>query len=224
MEREISMSREKLRIAIDGPSGAGKSTIAKKVAEDLSIDYIDTGAMYRAIAYKILENHIGLEQKEELEALLSHTEVDLQRTKVLLDGKDISDQIRTPQISKMASDCSALPQVREKLVSLQRKMAQEKSVIMDGRDIGTNVLVDAEFKFFLTATVEERARRRYKELMEKGQEVSLEQVEEDIRKRDHNDSTRKLNPLRKAEDAIEIDSTLMSIDEVAEKILSIVRR
>lgn len=210
----------KFRVAIDGPSGAGKSTIAKKVARALSIDYIDTGAMYRAVGYKTQQKGIDPADRQAMSTMLSETDIDFVKGDVILDGVVVNDLIRTPEISSMASKVSALPEVREKLVALQRKMGQAKSVIMDGRDIGTNVLTDAEYKFFLTASVEERAKRRFLELAEKGQPVELCRVAEDIRKRDHDDSTRELNPLRKAEDAIELDSTAMSIEEVTQTILS----
>jgi len=215
--------KNKIRIAIDGPSGAGKSTIAKRVAKLLSIDYIDTGAMYRAIGYKILQNGIALDDREAVIRLLARTEIDFTAGNIILDGEVVNDKIRTPEVSKMASDCSALPEVREKLVALQKKMGQEKSVVMDGRDIGTNVLTDAEFKFFMTASSAERAHRRWLELREKGENADLAQVEADIIQRDHNDSTRKLNPLKKAEDAIELDTTGMSIEEVTQKILEVVK-
>jgi len=213
----------KIRIAIDGPSGAGKSTIAKRVAKLMGIDYIDTGAMYRAIGYKILQQKIGLEDKETLKQLLVQTEIDFTAGNIVLDGEIVNDKIRTPEISKMASDASALQEVREKLVALQRKMGQVKSVVMDGRDIGTNVLMDAEYKFFMTASSAERAQRRWLELKEKGETADLAQVEADIIQRDHNDSTRKLNPLRKAEDAIELDTTGMTIEEVTQKILEVIK-
>ena len=162
------------QIAIDGPSGAGKSTIAKALASILKIDYIDTGAMYRAIGYKIVKEGVDMYDEAALNAMLSTTDVDLSEGKVLLDGEDVSGKIRTPEMSKMASDCSALGAVRTKLVELQRGMAKAKSVIMDGRDIGTNVLTDAKYKIYLTATVEERAGRRNKELIEKGETVTFE--------------------------------------------------
>ena len=216
------MEQNIYQIAIDGPSGAGKSTIAKALAATLKIDYIDTGAMYRAIGYKIVREGVDMYDEAALEAMLKTTDVDLSEGKVLLDGEDVSGKIRTPEMSKMASDCSALGAVRVKLVELQRGMAKSKSVIMDGRDIGTNVLTDAKYKIYLTATVEERATRRYKELTEKGENVTFEDVLEDMKKRDHNDSTRALNPLRKADDAIEIDSTEMKFLEVVDKILGIV--
>lgn len=212
---------KKIRIALDGPSGAGKSTIAKKIAHDLDIDYIDTGAMYRAIGYKLkVLNNVNLEDAAELQAVLDSTEIDFHKGNTLLDGNVINDEIRTPEATKMASLCSAIPAVREKLVVLQRKMGQEKSVVMDGRDIGTNVLKDAEYKFFMTASAEERAERRYKEMLEKGMETTYDEVLNDIIQRDHNDTTRELNPLRKAEDALEVDTTGMSIEEVVESIVS----
>jgi len=208
------------QVAIDGPSGAGKSTIAKKVAAALKIDYIDTGAMYRAVAYKMLQTGVGLEDSSCLTEMLAETDIDFVKGDILLDGEAVNDKIRTPDVSKMASDSSAIPVVREKLVALQRNMGSVKSVIMDGRDIGTNVFTDAKYKFFLTASVRERARRRWLELAEKGQTITQEKVEADIAERDHNDSTRALNPLRKADDAIEIDTTAMSIEEVVKTILA----
>lgn len=216
------MEQNIYQIAIDGPSGAGKSTIAKALASILKIDYIDTGAMYRAIGYKIVKEGVNMYDEAALASMLKTTDVDLSEGKVFLDGEDVSGKIRTPEMSKMASDCSALGAVRVKLVELQRGMAKAKSVIMDGRDIGTNVLTDAKYKIYLTATVEERAGRRYKELMEKGEDVTFEQVLEDMKQRDHNDSTRALNPLRKADDAVEIDSTNMKFQEVVDRILEIV--
>jgi len=209
-----------VRIAIDGPSGAGKSTIAKELAQILNIDYIDTGAMYRAVGYKMIQKGITCSNRDELKKMLQETDIDFSNGNTLLDGVNVNDKIRTPEISKMASDCSALAEVREKLVELQRKMGQTKSVIMDGRDIGTNVLTNAEYKFFMTATAEERAKRRFLELKEKGQEVVLEDILKDIEARDYNDSHRELNPLRKADDAIEIDTTGMGIGQVTIAILS----
>lgn len=216
--------KEIYRIAIDGPSGAGKSTIAKLVAAKLGIDYIDTGAMYRAVGYKMKNNGISAEQVEKLERMLDDTDIDFVNGDIILDGIVVNNEIRTSEISRMASICSAVQQVREKLVDIQRDMGTRKSVIMDGRDIGTNVMKDAEYKFFLTASDEERAGRRHKELVEKGENISFDEVLEDIRKRDHNDMTRKLNPLAKADDAVEIDSTGLSIEEVTDRILDEVRK
>lgn len=212
------------RVAIDGPSGAGKSTIAKAVAKALGIDYIDTGAMYRAIGYKMSSTGVDPQDLEAVSAMLEDTEIDFQAGDIYLDGEIVNDKIRTPEMSMMASVCSQIPAVRQKLVQLQRAMGTRKSVIMDGRDIGTNVLTDAEYKIYLTASAEERARRRFLELQEKGEEQSFESVLEDIRQRDHNDMTRELNPLRKADDAIELDTTGLDIDQVVQKVLEIVGR
>ena len=206
-------------IAIDGPGGAGKSTIAKLVAKKLNIDYIDTGAMYRAIAFKTVKNNVEVSDDDGIKAMLEDTDIDFRAGSIYLDGICVDKEIRTPEISQMASKVSALAPVREKLVDIQRKMGHEKSVIMDGRDIGTNVLTDADHKFFMTASAEERAQRRYKELIEKGEDVSFEQVLSDINQRDKNDMERELNPLRKADDAIELDTTGLSIEEVVDMIL-----
>lgn len=211
------------QVAIDGPSGAGKSTIAKAVAKELGIDYIDTGAMYRAIGYKVKIRGIDPADEDAVREMLTGTQIDLQQGEVYLDGENVSAQIRTPEMSMMASVCSQIPAVREKLVQLQREMGTRKSVIMDGRDIGTNVLKNARFKIYLTASAEERARRRFLELQEKGENQSYEDVLEDIKQRDHNDMTRELNPLRKAEDAVEVDTTGLDIDQVVQKVLEIVR-
>lgn len=207
-----------IRIAVDGPSGAGKSTIAKAVAKKLHIDYIDTGAMYRAIGYKMLKEGVAVDDLDGIRKLLDTTEIDFSQGNTILDGKVINDLIRTPEISKQASSCSAVGIVREKLVDLQKKMGQAKSVVMDGRDIGTVVFPDAEYKFFITASVEERARRRYEELLAKGQKVAYDQVLTDITARDHNDTTREITPLRKADDAIEVNTTNMTIEEVIDYI------
>ena len=211
------------QVAIDGPSGAGKSTIAKAVAKELGIDYIDTGAMYRAIGYKVKIRDIDPADEDAIREMLAGTQIDLQQGEVYLDGDNVSAQIRTPEMSMMASVCSQIPAVREKLVQLQREMGTRKSVIMDGRDIGTNVLKDARFKIYLTASAEERARRRFLELQEKGETQSFEDVLEDIKQRDHNDMTRELNPLRKADDAVEVDTTGLDIEQVVQKVLEIVR-
>jgi cytidylate kinase len=213
-----------IRIAIDGPGGAGKSTIAKAVARELGIDYIDTGAMYRAVGYKMKEKGIPAGSTDKVAAMLDDTDIDFSGGDTLLDGRSVSAEIRKPEISAAASECAAIPAVREKLVEIQRKMGRTKSVVMDGRDIGTNVLTDAEYKFYMTASAEERAQRRYDELIAKGEKVDLEKVLADIKTRDHNDMTRKLNPLRKADDAIELDTTGMSIEEVTKALLSKVDR
>ena len=205
---------EIIRIAIDGPSGAGKSTMAKLLAKELQIDYIDTGAMYRALALKLFRTGTDYNDAEALAALLADTDVDYAAGKVYLDGEDVSGLIRTGEVSEMASASSAIPAVREKLVSLQQGMAKRKSLVMDGRDIGTVVIPDADVKFYLTASARERALRRCKEYEEKGMTVDLEKVEEDMRIRDYRDSHREIGPLKKADDAVEIDSTGMTIGEV----------
>ena len=210
------------QIAIDGPSGAGKSTIAKRVAAELAIDYIDTGAMYRAVGLKMLRLGIPMEENETLFEMLANTDVDFSEGRVYLDGEDVSDLIRTQEVSKAASDCSAFATVRRKLVELQQAMGKRKSVIMDGRDIGTVVLRDAEYKFYLTATAEERAMRRFKELQAKGSTDTYEKVLEDVNKRDYNDMHRDVDPLRQAEDAVLIDSTNMSIEEVVDFVIEAV--
>ena len=212
------------QIAIDGPSGAGKSTIAKRVASELSIDYIDTGAMYRAVGLKMLRNNIPMVEDETLFEMLKEIDVDFSDGKVYLDGEDVSGLIRTQEVSKAASDCSAFASVRRKLVELQQAMGKRKSVIMDGRDIGTVVLKDAEHKYYLTATAEERAMRRYKELKEKGSEDTYEKVLQDVNQRDWNDMHREVDPLRQAEDAVLIDSTHMTIDQVVDFIISDIKK
>lgn len=216
------MSDRIYRIAVDGPSGAGKSTIAKEVAGKLDIEYIDTGAMYRAMGYKVASCGVSPDDVKAIEDLVNDTDIDLVDGRILLDGIDVSDKIRTPEMSMLASKCSAIPAVREKLVEIQQQMGKRKSVIMDGRDIGTNVLKDAEYKIYLTASAEERAQRRFRELQGKGEAQSYEEVLEDIIQRDHNDMTRELNPLRKADDAIEIDSTGMNVEQVVEEVLKVV--
>ena len=213
------MEINKIRIAIDGPAGAGKSTIAKRLASDLGIDYIDTGAMYRAIALKLVRQGVDYKDGEALEKMLMDTDVDFQDGHVLLDGEVVDLAIRTPEVSKMASDCSTILAVRQKLVALQQDMGEKKSLVMDGRDIGTNVLKDAEYKFYLTASAKVRAERRAKEMLEKGEEADLAKVEADILARDHQDSTREHNPLKKAEDAMEIDSSDIGIEEVVGMIM-----
>ena len=207
------------KVAIDGPSGAGKSTIAKAVAKNLGIDYVDTGAMYRAVGYNASSRGVSPQDREAVKLLMEDSDIDFADGEIILDGEIINDKIRTPEISKAASLYSAIPEVREKLVEIQRKMGMRKSVIMDGRDIGTNVFRDAEYKIFLTASAKEPAERRFEELTAKGQKVDFDEVLRDIEKRDHDDMTRALNPLRKAEDAVEIDTTGLSIDEVIERVL-----
>lgn len=208
-----------IRIAIDGPAGAGKSTMAQILAERLNIDYIDTGAMYRALAVKILNSGIDYQDKEALNKLLAETDVDYYGGKVYLDGKDVSGIIRTPEVSDMASKSSALPEVREKLGDIQIAIGKKRSLIMDGRDIGTHIITDAEFKFFLTASVAIRAKRRALELQEKGIEFDINSIEKDIADRDYRDSHRDCWPLKKADDAIEIDTSDLNIEQVVDKMV-----
>ena len=213
-----------IRIAIDGPGGAGKSTIAKLVGDKLGLEYIDTGAMYRAVGLKLNREGIKTDDLISISNILEETSIDFANGKVILDGDDVSDIIRTQEISKLASIYSQIPEVRSKLVDIQRKIAAGKSVIMDGRDIGTNVLTDAELKVFLTADSMVRARRRYEELRSKGVNANLDDIHEEIKDRDYQDMNRKLNPLVQAEDAIRLDTSDMTIDEVVNTIVAMAAR
>lgn len=208
-----------IRIAIDGPGGAGKSTIAKMVAEKMNMEYIDTGAMYRAIGWMFSKNNVNTKDSAEVQAVLDRTVIDFDNGKIFLNGEDISGEIRTPEISKAASVCSKLPEVRSKLVALQREIAEGKSVVMDGRDIGTNVLPNAEVKIFLTADPMVRAKRRYDQLLESGKEADLNSIFEDIKDRDYQDTHRELNPLQQAEDAVLLDTSDMTINQVLDEIM-----
>lgn len=208
-----------IRIAIDGPGGAGKSTIAKMVAEKMNMEYIDTGAMYRAIGWMFSKNNVNTEDSAEVQDVLNRTAIDFDNGKIFLNGEDISGEIRTPEISKTASVCSKLPEVRSKLVALQREIAEGKSVVMDGRDIGTNVLPNAEVKIFLTADPMVRAKRRYDQLLESGKEADLNSIFEDIKERDYQDTHRELNPLQQAEDAVLLDTSDMTINQVLDEIM-----
>lgn len=213
-----------LRIAIDGPGGAGKSTIAKLVGDKLGLEYIDTGAMYRAVGLKLNRKGIKPDDLISISNVLEETTIDFVNGKIILDGDDVSDIIRTQEISKFASIYSQIPEVRSKLVDIQRRIAAGKSVIMDGRDIGTNVLTDAELKVFLTADSMVRARRRYEELRSKGVNANLDDIHEEIKDRDYQDMNRKLNPLAQAEDAIRLDTSDMTIDEVVNTIVAMAAR
>lgn len=216
-----------MNIAIDGPSGAGKSTIAKIIAKELGIAYLDTGAMYRALGLKAYLNGILPNDECAVSKLLSCTGIDVQPgaggSVVFLDGQNVSDEIRKHHVSKMASDISALKCVREYMVNLQRKIAASRDSVLDGRDIGTVVLPNAEYKFYLTASVEERAHRRFLELSQKGEQCDEAKIKADIEARDYNDMHRQHSPLKKADDAIEIDSTAYSIEEVKDVMLRIIR-
>lgn len=206
-------------IAIDGPAGAGKSTIAKRIAKVKNILYIDTGAMYRAITLKLLENKIDPDDKEKVELVLEDTKIQFLNGNIYLDEVNVNEEIRSPKINENVSKVAALPSVRNTLVKLQRKIAENNDVIMDGRDIGTRVLPYAKFKFFLTASIEERAKRRYIELREKGYDKSYEDVVSEIVKRDKMDTERELDPLKMADDAILVDTTGKNIDEVIKMII-----
>ncbi|WP_117152436.1 (d)CMP kinase [Paraliobacillus quinghaiensis] len=219
---------KKIAIAIDGPAAAGKSTVAKKVAKELDYTYIDTGAMYRAITYKALKLKVDLENPEQLHQLIKKTTLNLEQEqngqKVILDNADVTEIIRNQQVTNSVSDVAKHALVREEMVKRQQEMAQERGVVMDGRDIGTHVIPDAEVKIFLIASVEERAIRRNKENIQKGYPSRLEQLKEEISKRDKLDSEREVSPLIKAHDAIEIDTTAMSIEGVKNEILVIVEK
>ena len=212
-----------LVVALDGPAGAGKSTVAQLAAKKLGYTYIDTGAMYRAVAWKTLQQKKEVTDELILE-VVKDIDVDLQykdgKTTVAVAGTDVTGEIRTPEVSAIVSQVAALGPVREKMVDLQRKMGERGSVLMDGRDIATNVLPNADVKIFLTASIEERARRRHKELTEKGYTIDMEQMKADIAARDKADSEREISPLVQAEDATLLDTTGLSIDEVVERILS----
>ena len=210
-------------VAIDGPAGAGKSTVAQLAAKKLGYTYIDTGAMYRAVAWKVLQQQEVTD--EQILEVIRDIDVDLHyakgKTTVTVDGEDVSAAIRTPEVSAVVSRVAALGPVRTKMVDLQRKMAKRGAVLMDGRDIATNVLPHADVKIFLTASIEERARRRWKEMKEKGYDIALETLKKDIAARDKADSEREISPLVQADDAVLLDTTGLSIDEVVARILNL---
>ncbi len=216
-----------MNIAIDGPAGAGKSTIARKVAQKLSFIYVDTGAMYRAMALYLHRRGISPEDREAIAKTCMEPEISIEYQEgeqvVVLNGENVNSLLRTQEVSDMASRSSAVPEVRERLMELQRKLALEQNVVMDGRDIGTVVLPDAQVKIYLTASVGVRARRRYLELKEKGGDPDFATIEEEIAARDHRDMTREVAPLRQADDAVLVDSSDMSIEEVVSHIMTIIR-
>lgn len=215
-----------ISIAIDGPAGAGKSTLSRAVAEKLGFIYVDTGALYRTVGLKFMNLGFDTELNCDIDAVLSTTDINIKfvngEQRVMLDGNDVSDKIRTPQASMMASAVSAKPAVRAFLLDMQRKLAKEHDVIMDGRDIGTVVLPNASLKIFLTASVETRATRRYRELIEKGMDVSYDDIYKDIEKRDYNDSHREIAPLKPAPDSVIADTTGCEFNESMQILLNII--
>jgi len=214
---------EKIIVAIDGPAGAGKSTIAKKVAEKLNFLYIDTGAIYRALTLKVKQNKLNLEDQKQIIELAKNTQIKLQhdnkRLRVILDGKDVSETIRTPFVTDGVSLVAKIKEVREEMTKLQRDISKSDSCVLEGRDIGTVVFPNAQFKFFLDADFKERTKRRFKELKDNNQDVDVASVEKDMANRDKIDSTREVAPLKQAPDAIFIDTTNLSIDQVVEEVL-----
>ncbi|MFY4775961.1 (d)CMP kinase [Metabacillus sp. RGM 3146] len=217
--------KKKLSIAIDGPAAAGKSTVAKIIAEDMSYIYIDTGAMYRSLTYKAIHEGIDLESEEKLVQLLSRLNIKLVPgavQSVYINEENVTEAIRTSAVSNQVSIVSMHSLIRQEMVKRQREMAADGGVVMDGRDIGTHVLPDADIKIFLLASVEERSKRRHEENLSKGYESNIEQLMEEIARRDKLDSEREVSPLRKAEDAVEINTTSLTIEEVAEKIKELI--
>ncbi len=215
-------------IAIDGPAGSGKSTVAKKIAKELNLLYIDTGAMYRTVGLYCLENGIDFNEQQKITSALKNMNMSIELLQgiqnIYLNGENVTEKIRTQQVGKAASDVAVILAVRQKLVQIQRDLAKGHNVIMDGRDIGTNVLPDASVKIYLNASIEERTKRRCNELEALGKQYDKEQIKKEIIQRDENDKNRKYNPLRKAEDAFEIDSSCMNIEQVTETILNIVKQ
>ena len=217
-----------MQVAIDGPASSGKSTISKLIAKENHFLYLDTGAMYRVVTLAVLRNHISLEDYDAINELVQNIEIRFTmkdgKQSVFMNGEDVTDEIRSVEVTKNVSAVSALKEVRTRLVHLQQEIAENHSIIMDGRDIGTVVLPQADIKIFLVASVEERAKRRYIENQEKGIEMSYEELVEDIRRRDYIDSTRKESPLKKADDAIEIDTTTMTIDDVVKTVTALIQK
>lgn len=214
-------------VAIDGPAGTGKGTVTKIIAERLNLIYIDTGAMYRAVALKALKCKVKPEETKKIEKILKDISIKLNRVnekqQVILDGVDVTEEIRTPEVDSVVAKFAAVKQVRDKMTPLQREMISEGNIIMEGRDIGTEVFPDADVKIYLDATIEERAKRRYKQNLEKGIECSYEEILAGIKERHILETTREIAPLRQSEDAIYVDSTKLSIEEVVQKIIDIIR-
>lgn len=213
---------KKLVIAMDGPAGAGKSTIAKLVSQKLNIEYIDTGAMYRAITLKMINKNVDEKNLESIINIAKETKIEIRENKIFLDNIDVSEEIRTPQISERVSYFSAIKEIRYILVELQRNIAKDTNVIMDGRDIGSYVFPNANLKIYLQASIEERTNRRFKELVNKNFKVDYETLKEEIKRRDEMDSRREFAPLIKAKDAIEVDTTGKNIDCVVNEIIDLI--
>lgn len=218
---------EKFNIAIDGPAAAGKSTVARIVAKQLDFVYVDTGAMYRAVTWKALQRGISPDRREELVRMAAALRIELlpgeQSQQVLLDGEDVTESIRSVPVNQNVSAVSAIPDIRSLLVAKQREMAQARGVVMDGRDIGTHVMPDAELKIFLTASVRERAERRFLEMKAKREDVTLEQLESEIAERDRMDEQREASPLVRADDAVLVDTSGMTVPQVADRILELAK-
>ena len=211
-------------VAIDGPAGSGKGTITKKISTELGLVSIDTGATYRCVALNMLQENVGLDEEAKIKQILENINIDLKPDgKIFLNGEDVTNKIRTPEVSKFVSPVSALKIVRDKMVDIQRKMAEGKNAIMEGRDIGTVVFPNANVKIYLDATPEERANRRMKQMAEKGIKLDYQQVLQEIIERDTRDLNRAIAPLKKADDAIYVDSSNMTIDEVTNKIIQIIK-
>jgi cytidylate kinase len=227
------MKKKGLIIAIDGPAAVGKSTIGKLIAQKLGFLYIDTGAIYRAITWKVLKNNLSVNNEDLISILVSKTQIKINRVSsnslkdyyhIFIDGKDVTEEIRDPKIDQNVSQIAKLPKIRKQLISLQKKLAKEGNIIMEGRDIGSVILPYADIKLYFIASEEERTKRRYKELTDKGYKIDYKEVKKQIMKRDEIDSKRKYSPLTKAEDAVLIDSTEKTIEEVENEILKIIKR
>ena len=221
------MMDKQIIVAIDGPVGAGKSTVAKMIAKELSIVYVDTGAMYRTVGLHAIRNNVGTRDREKLSNLVNEINIDVKLSnegqRIFLNNEDVTTLIRTPEISMAASDVSSIPEVREKMVDIQRNLGNSTSVIMDGRDIGTVVFPKATVKIYLDADPHERAERRYKELIRKGQDVTIDDVYNDLMKRDYNDMHRETAPLRPADDAINLDTTGKGLEDVVKEAINIIK-
>jgi len=227
------MKKNGLIIAIDGPAAVGKSTMGKLIARELGYTYIDTGAIYRAITWKVLKNNININDEEMISSIVSNTYITIERANkkslndyyhIFVDGEDVTEEIRNPMIDQNVSQIARLPKIRKQLIYLQRELAEKGNIVMEGRDIGSVILPQADIKFYFTASEEERIKRRYKELIDKGYSIDYEIVKKQIIQRDKIDSKRKYAPLIKAKDAILIDSTEKSIEEVKDNILKIIKK